>query len=304
MGARVSNRVTELARWGGRGAAIALLVVTFGYRPLAAQAPDDEGREPPAEEEKPEAKRRFKVLASRASQVRPWLLKNEQRTELEGHDEPLFRLVDPTRGYPDGAIWAWPRKGRPAVVLTLSIMGDTRPNCLYEFVSFSEHPVGTSSTIVPWSCKQPGWEPTVLTDAPTPAASDRERLRQMRALARRFSAVELLPPPTEYELRLLPQPLLRYSDPKANQLDGAIFTFCHGTNPEVLLVIEARQEREKSPYWQFGFARNTIAELRVDLDGKRVWTQPHIRFADAGPSDSFFLAIESFSSGELQEVQP
>ena len=95
-----------------------------------------------------------------------------------------------------------------------------------------------------------------------------------------------------------------YPETDANQLDGAIFTFCHGTNPEVLLVIEARQEPEKTPFWQFGFARNTIAELRVDLDGKEVWTQPYIRFADAGPSDPFFLATDGFGPSELPEVLP
>lgn len=214
------------------GIAFVLAGAPLCYSSACGQAPEGDDLENQHAEEKPEAKKRLAMLMQRAADVHPWSRRDADKVSLEGHVEPLFRLVDPTRNYPDGAIWAWPTKGRPEVVLTLSIMGSRQPpRWLYEFASFSDHAVGTSSPETRWSCMRPGWEPQTLTMAPAPASSDRERMRQMRELARRFSAVELLPPPMRFDLRLLPQPILRYADADASQLDGAIFAFCHGTNP-------------------------------------------------------------------------
>lgn len=70
----------------------------------------------------------------------------------------------------------------------------------------------------------------------------------------------------------------------------------------MLLVLEASQKPGKSPTWQFGFARNTIAELRVELDGKEVWTQPYISFGEAGPSEPYFIAVDQFKPGELVQM--
>jgi hypothetical protein len=270
--------------------------------PCRSQEGNEDSRVEPSED-KPEATRRLKLLARRAAKVHPWSRPEVEQLSLEGFPEPLFRLVDPTRDYPDGTVWAWPNKGRPAVVLTLSIMANQQPpRWLYEFASLSDHPVGSLLAQNRWSCSRPGWEAHELANAPVPASSPRERLRQIRELARRFTAVELLPPPTRFELRLLPQPILRYSDEEAGQLDGAIFVFCHGTNPEILLVLEAAQKPEQSPTWQFGFARNTIAELRVELDAKEVWKQPYISFADAGSSEPYFIAVEPFDASELEQI--
>jgi hypothetical protein len=240
-----------------------------------------------------EGKRRLDIMAKRVAKIRAWKKQGGgDRLPLDGHEQPIFRLMDPTRDYPDGTVWAWPAQGRPAALLTLSVFDNGSVNWLYEFVSFSAGPVGADfGGGVGWSSQRPGWEPLEFSDAPTPADSARGRLRQMRALAGRFEAVELLPPPERFQLRLLPQPMLRYSDPAAGQLDGAIFSLCHGTNPEVLLVIEAAQGAEGAARYQYALAPNTIAELEVKLDGKQVWTRPYIRFGDATAEGPYHIAV-------------
>ncbi len=104
----------------------------------------------------------------------------------------------------------------------------------------------------------------------------------MRELARRFRSDETFEPkpglkPERYELRLLSQPVLRYSDPRNGLIDGAIFLMAYGQNAEIVLVIEARREGELAPAWSFGVERISAAESRVRLDEAVVVEFPRIR---------------------------
>lgn len=60
----------------------------------------------------------------------------------------------------------------------------------------------------------------------------------MRDLAREFSATTTLDG-VEQELRLLTQPIHRQAKSTEEVLDGALFTFVTGTDPELMLVIYA-----------------------------------------------------------------
>jgi hypothetical protein len=57
-------------------------------------------------------------------------------------------------------------------------------------------------------------------------------------------------------------------------VDGACFLFVHGTNPEVLLLIEAQEREIGSATWRHALAPLARAELAVQLDQKDVWTRP------------------------------
>ena len=103
----------------------------------------------------------------------------------------------------------------------------------------------------------------------------------MKALARRFKAYEYFAPTKKaaierYELRLLPQPVLRFEDQKAGLVDGAIFFLAYGTNPEVALLIQADREGDAEPAWTYGLARMGRAELHVNLDDSEAWTQKSV----------------------------
>src|SRR5262249_15231950 len=126
----------------------------------------------------------------------------------------------------------------------------------HELVSLSGGPVKAEANDGrQWSPKQPGLELRRLPESPLPAATEGERLRQLEKLARRFSGGQM----TESgelsgELRLLPRPLLRYADPEAGLLDGALYALAIGTNPEVLIVLEARRDGRVAA-WHYGLAR-------------------------------------------------
>jgi hypothetical protein len=285
-------------------AGFAAAFLMAGLRPIAAQPPADaKNARADDADEKPEIKARLKRMRERAAGIKLWRRAGDERKPLDAKQEPLFRLVDPTRDYPDGTLWAWPEKGRPAALVALSVMSSSQPpRWLYEFVSLSESEVGADfgPDFARWSALGPGWEPHAFRDAPAPADSDSGRLRQMRELARRFEAVEFLP--TRFELRLLPQPVLRYADPRAGQLDGAVFLFCHGTNPEIILTVEAQQEPDKPAVWQYAFARNSIAGLRVTLGGAEVWARPLVEFSAARANGPYSIATQAVSANELQDM--
>jgi hypothetical protein len=123
-----------------------------------------------------------------------------------------------------------------------------------------------------WQPRATAFEPSALGDGP-PAVKESARLRQLKDAARRFAAHEFWDPDhSRYELRLLPQPVHRYSDPAKGVQDGGVFVFAHGTNPECLLLIDAIGESLASARWQYALVRSADAELHVELDGREVWT--------------------------------
>ena len=70
----------------------------------------------------------------------------------------------------------------------------------------------------------------------------------------------------------MPHPIDRYADPAKEQVDGAIFLFAHGTNPEVMVLIEAQGSAPKKATWRFAVARLTVALFEVTIDRKKVET--------------------------------
>jgi hypothetical protein len=97
----------------------------------------------------------------------------------------------------------------------------------------------------------------------------------MKQLVRRFAAYQITAGSDKLrlDLRLLSQPLCRYSDPQVGLEDGAIFAFANSTNPEVLVVIESHRAGSSSA-WRYGLARLCGGEAYASLDGKEIWSQP------------------------------
>src|SRR5262245_11057592 len=118
-----------------------------------------------------------------------------------------------------------------------------------------------------------------------PAIEASTRLRQMKALAKRFSAYQIFEPTMQREeLRLLVQPLHRYSDAREKVQDGVIFALALGTNPEALLFIESREDAEGVAAWHYGYARRgSSAAVHGFLDGDEVWSVP--RLLNVKPED-------------------
>jgi len=182
-------------------------------------------------------------------------------------DKDIFRWTNPLRGSIAGAVYLWTHQGRPHA--TIGVWRNrTATMDSYELQSLSTGPLVTRATGYPdWNPRVAGLEFAPLPAAPPPADSAVRRLAQMRGLGReRFSALLV----TE-KLRMLPQPIYRYEGKlPPGVLDGAMFSFAQGTDPELLLLLEARTADGPSP-WHFAFAPSTSGRVYGILDGERIW---------------------------------
>lgn len=200
-----------------------------------------------------------------------------------GHTRKLSREPKPVLHWasPDdwsGDIFVWSDNGRPAIVgCTLS--GPRNGGGRMFFHEF--HALGTEP--LPSQDLPDGktWAPTTagltfmpIDRAPVPGANEKERLTQMRTLAREFAAHTRFGD-SDWELRLLTQPMARYQRTKESSsdwLDGAVFTYVltTGTDAEVLLVLEARKVGD-TYRWHSAPARITNRPAWMIHRGKEFW---------------------------------
>lgn len=185
--------------------------------------------------------------------------------------EPLFRYSDPTRNVLDATIWRLGEKGRPKGIAVLEYY--TRNG------GFWSYEITSTSTQVPRNIKGPQWtwdfrdrafKWTKFQTNMKPSGSKRIRGSQMKQLVRKLRTTETWGGQT-YQLRLLPKAIVRYEDPENNVVDGHIFVFAHGTNAELLVLIEAQKEGDDDAVWKAGFARLGAAQFSVEFDKKPFW---------------------------------
>jgi hypothetical protein len=90
---------------------------------------------------------------------------------------------------------------------------------------------------------------------------------------------------------LLSQPIHRFAADKAGIVDGALFAFAEGTDPEALLLLEAVRGEGQSLAWRYTLARLTSRPLEADLDEGRVWSAEGFWANPRSPSDPYVEII-------------
>lgn|SRR5262245_13388215 len=194
---------------------------------------------------------------------------------LELKKEPVFEWLNPARNSQYGALFLWLRDNRPAAIAC--IFSGQRPMNTRQ-VMHELHALDAEKLLVKrdeynqWK-PQAGLARKELTDAPAPAATAGTRLVQMRRLAQEFTGHSIDRDGRRWELRLLSTPLYRYPSARSSVVDGAIFALMStaGTDPEVLLVIEARESDGKLR-WEFACGRFSDWELHVHRKDNEVFT--------------------------------
>ena len=183
-------------------------------------------------------------------------------------DQPLLSYSDPARGYAAAGLWRVGKAGRPLAYVGVEYWNahDRVPARLsMEFLSLVDATFELSdSRRLLWTPQSNGIKFQDLAGPAAPATSERLRLRQMKAAIQRFSISERLNG-EPYPLRLLPNPIDRYSDSDAGIVDAAAFAFAYGTNPEAIVHIECDDE-----HWRFGVAHTSSAEVTVQIDNQQV----------------------------------
>ena len=179
-------------------------------------------------------------------------------------------------------MFVWTCRGRAEVVGKFFSCPSTGPRNL----NHELHSLSTSTRAVArpggahaWTPRPPGVVPKPIPGAPAPGGMPAQRSRQIRELSHAFGASSVDLEGKRWELRLLPQPLYRYESTDPDVLDGAVLAFATsaGTDPEVLLIIEARRSSASAPMaWQYAIAHFSDLTLTVRHDGKEVFTAPPI----------------------------
>jgi hypothetical protein len=187
--------------------------------------------------------------------------------------EPVLRYTDNTRKNSESSLWIWSSGGRPTAILAVELYTNPPkgPRWLVEIASLSEERIAAHATDLEWTATKAGLDWIPLKHAEAPADKALRRLAQMRAICRTFTAHETAVVEGRIELRQLSSPLFRYADETAGIVDGAIFAFANGTNPEVLVVLEAYAAKGDKPGWRCACAQMTGGAVAVERDGKEVW---------------------------------
>jgi hypothetical protein len=247
----------------------------------AGQVAEDKPDEKPASAAAASAVEAFKAEAAEYVVH----LASRQTEKLALEKEPVLRWTNPARTGEDGATFVWTLGGRPEMIGTIfTYRLGNKISRKHEYHSLATEPLGAEFRGKQvWTPSAAGVKFAPITGAPAPAGSSRLRLTQMKALAREFSA-SIKDEGESYQLRLLTQPLFRYEPEDKRVLDGALFAYSLGTDPEVLLMIEARPVKD-GHQWQFAFARFHYVELKAlhkDREVFRAETLPNISNLNIG----------------------
>lgn len=199
---------------------------------------------------------------------------------FEATPESLLKWSNPDAGRVYGDVYVWTDQGRPAAAASIYRWYSPYQSLTIEFCSLS---TGSITAVrdgeVVWRPTDPGIQWRDLPGPEVPAASRPARLTQMKRIANRFDA-KLNDSRTDQAavdkvLRLLSRPVFRYGE--VASADGAMFAFVVGTDPELLLLVEADKQG-----WQYALSRINRDALSVTFDREVVQ-----RFEYLGPDELF-----------------
>jgi len=191
--------------------------------------------------------------------------------EVKLRETPLFSWVNPEVLAVGGELYLWTVEGRPHATIGVWTYDDVKDS--HELQSLStqvfkaENPYWTK-----WAPRAAGLQFKKLENATAPDASPVRRQTQMRNLVReRFSGEVFKTENNQTEkLRVISQPLYRYDPIPSDLVDGAIFSLAFGTDPEILVLLEAKKT-DAGPEWHYALAPCTSRRAVGYLDDKEVW---------------------------------
>ena len=234
------------------------------------------------EQREAEIARQFQARAKESAAAYDIRAGSETGKKLVLHEEPILRWTNPVpEKQMHGEVFLWTDDDRPAAVLCLFEM--TERGVVRECHEFCSLAALSLVTAGPgdrrWSPEAAPLTLSPLADAPPPAGNPRQRLAQMRELAGRFTCEKTTRLGETRPLRLLSQPVHRYSSPAYGVLDGALFAWVEATDPELFLLLESR-EVGGAAQWKFALARMASVHLTASLAGRTVWEVDTIPFSE------------------------
>lgn len=228
------------------------------------------GQEPQTEAETKEAAAQRLAFMRASLEIFEVQRSDTQSPTYRLQAKPVMRFTNAVGTVKDGAIFLW--KGdddRPEAAV--QVFWHNNGNWFQEFSSLSPRPIAAGAT---WRVGRGGVEFKPVPGAPRPADTPEQRLRQIRNLLSEITVEDQFERKTWQKLRLLNTPFARYGKPDGEVIDGALFAYVISTDPEVYVMIEARQNQGR-PEWQFAFAPASIDPLKSSWKKAEVWSVPY-----------------------------
>jgi hypothetical protein len=221
--------------------------------------------------EKERAAEALELCRSGAKEYRLFL-DDGRKTELELKTEPVLRWSNPSVGSIHGLVFIWTNRGRPAAIASIFKWFEPLNSMAFEVHSLSEGSLlGNLGQRPVWNSSGPGVEFKPIEGGPRAAETVSARLTQMRNMSKDFTVEKTdRDNDSQQRMRLLTQPILRYQSAAEQVVDGAIFAFVQGTDPEVFLLLEAR-EREGGTAWYYALARMNSVAFQANYKDQEVW---------------------------------
>ena len=205
-------------------------------------------------------------------------------------EQPVLKWSNTVDATIHGSVLVWMHAGRPEAVASIFKFFTMKDEFSAELHSLAEQSlVTTRGGETVWQPAEPGVSFAPLPKVAAPAKSAPVRLAQMRGIARDFSGTMTTFNQTTHSLRLLTQPLVRYSGDKEEPLDGAIFAFARATDPDVLLLLEARAATGENARWHYALARMHCGALSMSYQEREVWSADQMSHPYARPQGAYTL---------------
>jgi hypothetical protein len=257
----------------------ALLVVSIALADPSQRPPPEANKDKAGKEAGPATDEEIRREAEKlVGEIDLEVLSDDKWTKVERIEKALLFYGDPTRSNDRGSVWGWSRKGRPLALLELFQSTADRTQWAFAVCNTSGGKLRATRSGRPWwRANDSAAKLQDVPGAPAPSVEAPQRQRQLKLLAQKFTGHQFWDPDnTRYVLRRLERPLHTYRDEAGGVLEGGLFALANGTNPEIMLFIEARADPKdnKKAVWQYTVGRLAHAELHMEYDGKEVFNAP------------------------------
>ncbi len=267
---------------------LVVITIVVGL-PLQVQINQVAGQEEPATKSAA-AKASDEVLKQMLGRVQKMEVRfppGDQGRQAELIPTPLIHYSDQVRALPESTLWVWQLDQAPVLFCKVERLASKRSDAVgwqYCCVPASEDKADvTWKQDFRWRAKEVGFKWMAVPDAKPPHQQEGIRLTQLKGVARGFTAEIIGPIETgRQQSRLLPRPLHRFAAPRANVLDGAVFGLTsNGTNPDVLLIVEALKDPVANSQWRYAVLGMTGDGVDVRYQDQPVWNKKNT----PGPGD-------------------
>lgn len=192
-----------------------------------------------------------------------------------------------------GDVFVWTFAQRPEMIgcILSGPKNENTRDAYQEFHLLGEKPIASADMLsrFRWA-PVAGLETRPVAGTAAPAETAQLRLTQMRQILRDFTGY--MEANGEWELRPLPQPLMRYQPVDSDVVDGALFAYIwpKGTDPELILLLECRKTATGLE-WRYAPARFSTRALWLKHAGKEVWRGESLVHANnSNPAKSYVSA--------------